>query len=105
MQAWQGHDVGTPELKFSAASYKSDEKVCSMKVKESYIIQVVHEQLEELIFSEPAQAFHQRVTNQVQIFLLLLLSDGRLSVQGITSPGRILLFSRAGEKETSLTLL
>ncbi len=29
-------------------------------------IQVVHEQLEELIFSEPTQAFHQKVSSQVK---------------------------------------
>ena len=30
-------------------------------------LQVVHEQLEELVFSEPVQAFHQRVSNQVPV--------------------------------------
>lgn len=30
-------------------------------------VQVVHEQLEEAVFSEPVQAFYQRVTNQVPV--------------------------------------
>lgn len=30
-------------------------------------LQVVHEQLEELVFSEPLQAFHQRVSNKVAV--------------------------------------
>lgn len=31
------------------------------------LMQVVHEQLEELVFSEPAVAFHTRVSNQVAV--------------------------------------
>lgn len=32
---------------------------------QSCLLQIVHEQLEELVFSEPVQAFHQRFSNQV----------------------------------------